>query len=261
MDIKRIAGMITVAAVVAAGAAFGNPQSGLDTQRVRAKLWFSRDELLVSTRPMSQSYHKLLAGEAIEASPRKGLDLRIQRVFTKMLEQAVRLHPTAQHWDWKLVLVNQPMPPFALPNGHIFLSARWVASRRLTDAEIALLLAHEMAHVIAEHLLERISALATVRPARNMRVSDVLRMVEEEWHVAREIEPLMQAQELEADRMGLGIVCSAGIARSQALSLFDKMARADGTQEPGYINSHPEPLARKQSLLGSMHARSLGCMD
>lgn len=255
MEIKRIAGTISVAAMVAAGAAVGNPASEAGARSARAKLQFSRSELLVNTGPLSQRYLKVLGGDDISSSP------RIQRVFNDILGPAKRLHPAAEHWEWKLVLVNQVMPPFAMPDGGIFVSPRWVASRRLTDAELALLLAHEMAHVIAEHLLERVSALAEVRPARNMRVSDVLRMVEEEWHVARELEPLMHAQELEADRMGLGIVCSAGIARSQALTLFDKMARADRRQEQGYINSHPELLTRKQSLLGSMHARSLGCMD
>jgi hypothetical protein len=61
--------------------------------------------------------------------------------------------------------------------------------------------------------------------------------------------------------MGLRIVCSAGISRSDALTLFDKMARADRAREPGLIKSHPELLARKHSLLGSMEARSLGCEE
>jgi len=228
----------------------------------RAKLQFSRDELLASTRPMSQVYLKELHGEPVEARPRAGLELRLQRIFAQMLGEAKRLRPSAAQWDWRLTLVHgEEVSPFAMPDGQVFVSTKWVGRRRLGDAEIALVLAHEMAHVIGEHMLERVSALAAARPARNMRVSDVLRMVEEEWHVARELETLMQAQELEADRMGLRIVCSAGIARSQALTLFDKMARADRGQEPGFINSHPELLARKQSLLGSMEARSLGCED
>lgn len=84
---------------------------------------------------------------------------------------------------------------------------------------------------------------------------------DEEWPLMRELEPLMQAQELEAGHMGLRIVCSAGIARPDALMLFDKMASAERRQEPGLVRSHPELLARKHSLLGSMEARSLGCED
>jgi hypothetical protein len=67
-----------------------------------------------------------------------------------------------------------------------------VAARRLNDAEIA-----------------------------------VLRMIELEWHVVRELEPLMQAQELQADGIGLTIACAAGVPPSRALTLFDKLARAE----------------------------------
>lgn len=248
MDIKRIMATLALACLVAAGTATANPR-------------FSRDELLQNTPALSQSYHKLLSGQAIGASPRKGLELRIARVSDKVLHAALRLHPDAARWDWKIVLINEALPPFTLPDGQIFVSTQWVASRRLGDAQIALLLAHEMAHVIGEHMLERLSAFAAARPAENMRVSDVLRVLDEQWLLARELEPLMQAQELEADRMGLRIVCSAGISRSDALALFDKMARADRAREPGLIRSHPELQARKHSLLGSMQARSLGCEE
>lgn len=251
MDIKRIATILGFACLTAAELAAANP----------GKLYFSRDELLLNTPALSQTYHKVLAGEAIGTAPREGLELGIERVFRKVLNGALRLYPDARNWQWDLVLVNQPLPPFALPDGQIFISVEWVAGRQLVDAEIALLLAHEMAHVIDEHMLERLSAFAAARPAANMRVSDVLRVAGEEWHLMRELEPLMQAQEHEADHMGLSIVCSAGIARSEAITLFDKLARADRARDPALVKSHPELLARKQSLLGSMEARSLGCEE
>lgn len=228
----------------------------------RARLQFSRDELLVSTGPMSQAYRKHLHGEPVEARPRAGLELRLQRVFTQILREAIRLRPAAEHWGWRLMLVrDEALAPFAMPDGQIFVSPKWVGRRRLTDAEIALLLGHEMAHVIADHMLERISTFAAARPAAKLRVADVLQAVEMEWYLARELEPLMQAQELEADLIGLAMVCSAGISRSQALMLFDKMARADRKREAGYIDSHPDLLVRKLSLLQSMQARGLGCLD
>jgi predicted Zn-dependent protease len=179
------------------------------------------------------------------------------RLFAQVLEEAQRLRPDAREWDWQLVLVAKDvMPPFALPEGRIFVSPKWVADRRLSDAEIALLLAHEIAHVLSEHMLERVSALATARPARITRVADVLRMIEQEWYVARELEPLMQAQELEADRIGLRLVCAAGIAPHTALTLFDKMARAG--HGITYVKSHDGPLERKAAL--TSWAR-LVCLD
>ena len=245
---------------VAAAAMLGIATPALAQSQIRQQhLQFSRHELLMNTRPMSQAYLKVLDGER---APRAALELRIERVFAKVVQHAVRLHPAAEYVDWKLVLVqHDAVPPFAMRDGQVFIPTRWVKARRLTDAELGLLVAHEIAHVLADHMLERISAFAAARPAANMRVSDVLRMVDEEWHLARELEPLMHEQEMEADRLGLAIACAAGISRLRALTLFDKMALAERKLGSGYLNSHPDPMARKFSLLDSMHARSLGCPD
>ena len=220
---------------------------------------FSREELLVNTKPMGQAFMKVLAAQPRESAPPTSTALRIERMFIHVLQEAKRLRPSAGDWDWELVLVaDDAHAPFALPDGQIFVSPKWVASRRLTDAEIALVLAHEMAHVIADHMLERVSAFAAARP-HNMRVADVLRTLQEEWYLARELEPLIQSQELEADRIGMTIICSAGISRLRALSLFDKLARAEsGTS---YLNTHAEPLERKASLAQWTRAQNLVCLD
>jgi Zn-dependent protease with chaperone function len=205
---------------------------------------------------MGQAFMKLLA-----AKPQRSdaTAQRIERVFVQVLEHAKRLRPDAGEWDWELVLVgSDAAAPFALPDGQIFVSPKWVAGRRLNDAEIALLLGHEMAHVIAEHMLARISAFAAPRP-RYLRVADVLRTLEQEWYLARELEPLIQSQELEADRIGMSIVCGAAISRRRALTLFDKMARAE--RATSYINTHSEPLERKAALDDWSRAQGLPCID
>jgi predicted Zn-dependent protease len=217
---------------------------------------FSREELLANTKPMGQTFMKLLVSDPQRSD---ATALRIERMFAQVLEHATRLRPDAEGWDWALVLVtSDAAAPFALPDGQIFVSPKWVASRRLNDAEIGLVLAHEMAHVIAEHMLARVSAFAAPRP-RYLRVADVLRTLEQEWYLARELEPLIQSQELEADRIGLSIVCAAGISRRRALTLFNKMARAE--RATSYIHTHAEPLERKAALADWSRAQGLPCVD
>jgi hypothetical protein len=219
-------------------------------------LFFSRDELLVGTRPMSQAYLRALK----EVDRTTATAARIERTFKHLLQQAKRLRPAAEGWDWNLVVVaGDAVSAFALPDGRIFIAAGWVNRRRLSDAEIALLVAHEMAHVIAEHLLERVSAFAAARPAQKLTVSAVLRIVQEEWFLARELEPLMQAQEFEADRIGMAMVCTAGITPAHALTLFDKMARMDAISALSDLRSHAGPLERKLDLIAWMQAENLSC--
>jgi predicted Zn-dependent protease len=95
--------------------------------------------------------------------------------------------------------------------------------------------------------------------AADKRFSDGLRTVEQEWYLAREPEPLMQAEELEADRIGMTVVCEAGIPRGGALGLFDKMARAEaGTS---YLQSHDDPLERRVIVAEWARAQNLVCLD
>lgn len=102
---------------------------------------------------------------------------------------------------------------------------------------------------------------ASAHAQSSLRVSDVLRMEEEQWQLARELEPLPHSQELEADGMGIATVCTTGISRRRALTLFDKMARPDGKGGIDHTHGDPEPLERKPGLLNSMQARALGCLD
>ena len=95
----------------------------------------------------------------------------------------------------------------------------------------------------------------------SLRVSDGLRMQHEQWQLARELEPLPHSEELEAHGKGPATVCSAGISRRRALTLFDKMARPDAKHGIDQTHGHPEPLQRKPGLLNSMQARALGCLD
>ena len=95
--------------------------------------------------------------------------------------------------------------------------------------------------------------------AADRRFSDELRTVEVEWYLAREPEPLMQAPELEADRIGMTIVCEAGVPRGRALGLFDKMASAEaGTS---YLQSHDDPFERRVIVAEWARAQNLVCLD
>ena len=95
--------------------------------------------------------------------------------------------------------------------------------------------------------------------AADKRFSDWLRTVEQEWYLAREPGPLMQEEELEADRIGMTVVCEAGSPRRGALGLFDRMARAEaGTS---YLQSHDDPLQRRVIVPEWARAQNLVCLD
>lgn len=259
MALRRTALALVAVITPLSGAALAQDDSATASLLARREghVPFSRDEILIGTRALSHAYMKLLADDVADAHAHSPLAERIEHLYAHVLPHVVRLRPDAGVWGWRLVLLaNRAVPPFAMPDGQIFVATEWVEARQLADAEIALLLAHEMAHVIADHTLERIAALAATRPAPNLSVSDVLQIVQEQPHLMRDLEPLMRGQEFDADRIGILIVCSAGIVPSQALTLFDKMARTEGLQS---VSSHGHALVRKAQLIKWMTSEKLAC--
>jgi Zn-dependent protease with chaperone function len=174
---------------------------------------------------------------------------RIRRIFDLLLPQAKRLHPDAAAWNWQLIVTREAgAGSHALPDGKILIAAHWVTRHALSDPELALLVAHEMAHVVASHMLERVSSFAA-RSARRPKVAALLRQLNEHWYLARDIAPLMRVQELEADRIGAAIIGASGLPLAAAVTLFDRMARGEGDSGQALVESHLGAGRRKADLL------------
>ncbi|HEX5612430.1 MAG TPA: M48 family metalloprotease [Burkholderiales bacterium] len=232
-----------VALVVASAAAAGAPVTGR-AQDMR----FSFDELMHETASEYQAYfERLEARRGIERDTAKAR--RVERIFRQVLPQALRLHRPSEALRWGVFVLSQGAANFALPDGRIFVAAGWARRGRLGDDELALLIAHEIAHVICDHMLERVSALAAKQP-RGAHIRDLLRQSREQWQVLAEIAPLMRTQEIEADRVGAAIIGASGVPLASAVGLFEHMARAEARSiGMAFVNSHDTALRRKADLL------------
>jgi predicted Zn-dependent protease len=221
-------------------------------------LSLSRANMIESTEGEFRLYLGTLEAER-RIDRRSATARRVQRVFTRLLPHAKRLNPAMAGLRWEaLVTKGDGASLFAMPNGRIVVNAGWIEDRGLSEAELALAIAHEMSHVLADHMLERVSSIAASRPLAKMSAADVLRALREHWYLAREIEPLMRIQEREADRIGIAIVRAAGFALAEAITLFDKMAHLEERREGiSLVRSHDSARDRKTSLLGWMRAREL----
>jgi predicted Zn-dependent protease len=77
--------------------------------------------------------------------------------------------------------------------------------------------------------------------------------------LASKLGTLLQAQEVEADRIGMTVVCEAGIPGGGAPGLFDTMAHAD--EGTSYVQSHEDPLRRRVIVPEWARAQNLVCLD
>ena len=131
----------------------------------------------------------------------------------------------------------------ATPGGTILVSADFVARRALTDDELAYLLAHEMAHVLAEHTREFATAARYFMSQGMVRhYADIEQELGDNLAVLLRMSPVSVEQELAADYIGFILGARAGYAPEGMLSLLGKLAAAGAP----LLGTHPTDSQRMQ---------------
>jgi predicted Zn-dependent protease len=142
---------------------------------------------------------------------------------------------------------------FALPGGFIFVGRPILELCRWDKDQIAFVLAHEMAHVIRRHAIERIVANSAVSmAARAAPVSGALGV----WLHTVGLQFLETAysrdQELEADKLGVRLVMAAGYRPEASAELLTRLAELNKAADPAalgeYFSTHPSAEVRIASI-------------
>jgi len=180
------------------------------------------------------------------------LQARLDSLMQPVVAQARVYRPKLGNLKLRVLLVQDDAYTVASkPNGLITVSESYVLQRQFTDAELTLILAHEIAHVASEHVREILSEVPRhYEPGLSISALRAAELLTEVAYMFADMEPMYRKLELEADIIGLFLVRSLGIAGSRALSAFDKMAEA----EVGFrlVNDHDDALVRKQELVAAL---------
>jgi len=117
----------------------------------------------------------------------------------------------------------------------------------LSDAELATVIGHEIAHALREHTRERVSRAyaqqlllsgAAAVTGVSEGTANVANMVAE---VTFQL-PFSRDQESEADTIGLELMARAGYDPRAAVTLWNKMSSAAGRGgPPEFLSTHPAP--------------------
>ena len=133
---------------------------------------------------------------------------------------------------------------FALPGGFIFIAESLVHLCNRNKDDIAFVLAHEMAHVIRRHAIERllqqkvVNALTMVSPTRGALTSWIRRIGFQ--GLAR---AYSQDEEFEADELGVLLMRAAGFDPAGAIRMLQCLGELDRSPDPlgfnRYLSTHP----------------------
>lgn len=171
------------------------------------------------------------------------LAARAEAVLARLVVAAEAERPGAGRLAWELHLSDSPEDnAAAMAGGKLLVSAPFVRSLALDDDELACLLAHEVAHVVAEHARESATAALAFVPKRRYRsYVDVQDELDSSLSLALKLQHVQAAQELEADFIGIVLAARAGYDPAAMLSLLRKLGEEDA---PSIVRTHAPPSER-----------------
>lgn len=162
----------------------------------------------------------------------------------------------AEKWDVEIIN-DDSANAFALPGGRIGVN-RGLFKVATTPAQLAAVLGHELAHVVARHPAERVSdnlaAQIGVSAANAYGVAqgmnpDTMQALLGIGAQTLVLLPFSRAQESEADVLGQRYMAQAGFDPQAAVTLWQNMQQASpGGRGPTFLSTHPAPGNRIAQL-------------
>jgi predicted Zn-dependent protease len=175
-------------------------------------------------------------------------DAKLEAMIAGMVDRLVAASERPEQ-RFKVTILNSPaINAFALQSGQLYIT-RGLLALANDDAELASVLAHEMAHVVAHHAEIRESEARRAAIVANATVGAVndstgaLALAKSKLAFAS----FSRAQEFEADGIGVGIAARAGYDPHGAVRFLTSMSNFGGLRSASssdprsldFLSSHP----------------------
>lgn len=154
-------------------------------------------------------------------------------------------------WEFSLVK-NKEVNAFCLPGGKIVVYEGLLSVAR-TEAELAVVLGHEIAHAVAKHSNERMSqqimtqyGMAILSQALSNKSAAVQSVATSVFGLGAQVGlmlPYSRKHEYEADYMGLVFMEIAGYDSLSALDFWTEMS-GNGRNSNDFLSTHPSDSKR-----------------
>ncbi|MCG9628163.1 M48 family metallopeptidase [Vibrio mediterranei] len=165
--------------------------------------------------------------------------------------------PQPEFSEWEVVVFDSDqVNAFALPGGKIGVYTG-LLNVAVTPDQLATVIGHEVAHVLADHSNERLSQSQLANTG--LQITNVALGGSQYRDVTMAalgvgvqygvILPYGRTQESEADIVGLELMAKSGFDPNQSVELWKNMAKASGgSQPPELLSTHPSHDTRISDL-------------
>jgi predicted Zn-dependent protease len=249
--------LVAIAAVAAAAACATVETTESGVVGVARRLTMSA---LVSEEDINQGAAEAYAQVLAQARAKGVLNrdaaqtARVRTISQRLIAQTPVFRADAREWAWEVNVIGvQEINAWCMPGGKIAVYSGIIERLQLTDAELAAVIGHEIAHALREHGRERASravtqglVLGVLGAAAGVGQSGV-----DLAQLALEVTlnlPNSRGQEVEADRIGVELAARAGYDPRAAVALWQKMDQAAGGGPPAFLSTHPASESRQRDL-------------
>ena len=166
-------------------------------------------------------------------------------------------HTPNLRWQYTVFDNDKLVNAFALPGGKIGVYTGMMPVAK-TDAGLATVMAHEVAHTTARHGGERLSlgillemgsaALASAMKKKDKKTQSRVLAAYGIGSTLVVALPFSRKQESEADRIGLIYMAKAGYDPREAIPFWERMGAAGRGSPPEFLSTHPGYRTRIKNL-------------
>lgn len=204
----------------------------------------------------AQAFSDMKSQVPVENDP--SINSYVQCVVTDLVQNVARGNEPEK---WEVVVFrSDDVNAFALPGGKIGVYTGLLKVAKTPD-QLAAVIGHEIAHVVAQHSNARVSESLVARLGLDA-IGGILANKGPNYDLLMAalgvgtqygvLMPHSRAQETEADLIGLQLMAKSGFDPRESIELWKNMSQASGVQPPEFLSTHPSHSSRIKVLTENM---------
>jgi predicted Zn-dependent protease len=204
----------------------------------------------------AQEYHQMLEqarAKRLLAEPSHPQLIRLNYIAERLRPFSYMWNERARNWQWETNLIgSKSINAFCMPGGKIAFFWGILTELRLEDAEVAMIMGHEMTHALREHARAQMGKQAATQGLIGLGAALFHLGVggQQLAGMGGQLLSLKYSRddETEADLIGLELAARAGYDPNSAISLWTKMNEVASGAPPAFLSDHPSNPDRMSKI-------------
>ena len=201
--------------------------------------------------------HKVLSSGNKQAAMVDRVGARISNAITKYYNgQGQQSVIEGYKWEFNTI-EDKAANAWCMPGGKVVVYTGLLPITQ-TEAALAIVVGHEIAHAIAKHGSERMSQAMmqqlggmALQVAVSQKPQETQNLFLQSYAIGSQMGamlPWSRQQETEADQYGLIFAAMAGYNPQEAIPFWERMSNSGGASPPEFLSTHPSDATRIRKL-------------